>query len=111
MERGLKLFPSSSSVRHRRRRMIFAAIYAVLVAALVWPIYPLASGIRPLIFGLPLSLAYIVLVLLAMFALQIWLFLGEEERPQPKAAAKAAAASKTQGERKAAPAGSRKGRR
>ncbi len=84
MERGLKLFPSGSSPRHRRRRLIFAAICAALAAALVWPIYPLASGIRPLILGLPLSLAYIVIVLLLMFAVQIWLYLGEEERPTRK---------------------------
>lgn len=80
MERGLKLFPSHSSARHRRRRIVFSAIFVVLAAALVWPIYPLASGIRPLILGLPLSLAYIVIVLLAMFAALIWLYLGEEER-------------------------------
>ncbi len=81
MEPFPKLFPSRCSARHRRRRLIFAAIYAVLVAALIWPIYPLVSGVEPLIFGLPLSLGFIVLVLLAMFAAQIWLFLGEEERP------------------------------
>lgn len=80
MERGLKLFPSHSSARHRRRRIVFAAVFAILTASLVWPIYPLASGIRPLIFGLPLSLAYIVIVLLAMFAALIWLYRGEEER-------------------------------
>lgn len=84
MERGLKLFPSHRSARHRRRRLIFAAIYALLVLALIWPVYPLASGIRPLIFGLPLSLAYIVFVLLAMFAAKLWLFLGEEEAPAPQ---------------------------
>lgn len=84
MERGLKLFPSHRSARHRQRRLIFAAIYALLVLALIWPVYPLASGIRPLIFGLPLSLAYIVFVLLAMFAVQIWLFLGEEEVETPR---------------------------
>jgi hypothetical protein len=55
-------------------------IFAALTAALVWPVYPMFSGIRPLIFGLPLSLAYIVIVLLAMFAALIWLYLGEEER-------------------------------
>lgn len=84
MERGLKLFPSHRSARHRQRRLIFAAIYALLVLALIWPVYPLASGIRPLIFGLPLSLAYIVLVLLAMFAAKLWLFLGEEEVEPPR---------------------------
>lgn len=84
MERGLKLFPSGSSARHRRRRIVFAAVSVLLSAALIWPVYSLASGIRPLILGLPLSLAYIVIVLLAMFAAQIWLYLGEEERPPRK---------------------------
>jgi len=80
MERGLKLFPSNSSPRHRRRRIVFAAIFFALSAALIWPVYPLASGIRPLILGLPLSLAYIVGILLLMFAAQIWLYRGEEPR-------------------------------
>lgn len=84
MERGLKLFPSHSSARHRRRRIVFAVVCLVLGASLIWPIYPLASGIRPLIFGLPLSLGYIVIVLLAMFAALIWLYRGEEERPARK---------------------------
>jgi polyferredoxin len=80
MERGVKLFPSRSSARHRRRRIAFLVVFVALTAALVWPVYPLFSGIRPLILGLPLSLAYIVIVLLLMFAAQIWLYLGEEER-------------------------------
>lgn len=84
MESGLKLFPSGSSPRHRRRRLVFAAICALLTAALIWPVYPLASGIRPLILGLPLSLGYIVIVLLLMFAALIWLYRGEEERPPRK---------------------------
>lgn len=80
MERGLKLFPQRSSERHRRRRLIFLAVFVVLTLALIWPVYPLFSGIRPLILGLPLSLAWIVIDLALMFAALVWLFLGEEPR-------------------------------
>lgn len=81
MERGIQLFPSRSSARHRRRRIVFSVLLLVLSSALIWPVYPYFGGIRPLIFGLPLSLAYIVIVMGLMFAAQIWLYLGEEERP------------------------------
>lgn len=84
MERGIKLFPSRSSARHRRRRMVFLVLVLILTAALVWPVYPFFGGIRPLLFGLPLSLAYIAIVMGLMFAAQIWLYLGEEERPGAK---------------------------
>ncbi len=84
MERGIKLFPSRCSARHRRRRIAFSIFFALLSVALIWPVYPLAGGIRPLLFGLPLSLAYIVIVMGLMFAALIWLYLGEEERPGAK---------------------------
>jgi polyferredoxin len=80
MRRGLKLFPDRSSARHRRRRLIFLAIYGALFASLIWPVYPLFAGARPLVLGLPLSLAWIVLVLSLMFAALLWLFFGEEPR-------------------------------
>ena len=46
---------------------------------LVWPVYPLFSGIRPLILGLPLSLAWIVFALAAGFTALVTLYLSEED--------------------------------
>lgn len=80
MQRGLKLFPDRSSAAHRRRRVIFLALFLAQVLALIWPVYPLFAGVRPLILGMPLSLAWIVFVLTAMFATLVWLYRTEEPR-------------------------------
>lgn len=77
---GLVLFPPGSSARHRRRRLAFLAVYLLLVAALVWPIYPYFSGALPLILGLPLSLAWVVMVLVAGFGALLALYLSEDAR-------------------------------
>lgn len=79
MQLGPRFFPARSSDRHRRRRQIFAGVFVLVGLALVWPIYPYFASSR-LIFGLPLSLLWIVLMLGAMFAAMMWLFLGEEDR-------------------------------
>lgn len=76
---GLVLFPPGTSPGKRRRRILFVAAYLLVTASLVWPIYPVFSGIHPLILGLPLSLAWIVLALLAGFAAVLALYLTEDE--------------------------------
>jgi hypothetical protein len=43
----------------------------------MWPIYPLFSDIRPILFGMPLSLFYLVLVIAAVFSVMLALFLWE----------------------------------
>lgn len=62
----------------KRRRQIFAAIYVLVMTLLVWPVFPVFSGYEPLIFGLPLSFAWVVMVLLLMFGALIWLFRSED---------------------------------
>ena len=64
-----------------RRRKIFLALYILVTSLLVWPIFPAFSGIRPLILGLPLSLAWVVLALAVMFAALIWLYRTEDHEP------------------------------
>ena len=49
-----------------------------MAASLVWPVYPLFSGVFPLILGLPLSLAWIVLQLAVAFTAFLILYLTEE---------------------------------
>ena len=77
---GLVLFPPGTSPGKKRRRILFVAVYLLVVTALVWPVYPTFSGIRPLIVGLPLSLAWIVGVLFAGFLALMALYLTEEDR-------------------------------
>lgn len=76
---GLVLFRPGADPARRRRRLIFVAIYVVAAALLVWPIYPMFSGIQPLIGGLPFSLAWVILVLSVMFGALVWLFRAEDD--------------------------------
>ena len=75
--KGLVLFPPDTPPRRRRQRLVFVAILIVTALALVWPIYPMFSGIYPLILGLPLSLAWVVLWLAVMMTALIWLYRSE----------------------------------
>ena len=77
--RGLVFFPPGIDPRKKRRRLLFVAFYFVSAAALVWPIYPLFSGIHPMVLGLPQSLAWIILVLGAAFAALLALYLTEDD--------------------------------
>jgi hypothetical protein len=81
---GLVLFPPGTSPGKKRRRLLFGAAYLLVTAALVWPVYPIFSGIHPLVLGLPLSLAWIVLALFAGFAALLALYLTEDEETAGK---------------------------
>lgn len=88
--RGLVLFPPGTPPRLRRRKLALTGVIAAAGAALLWPIYPLFSGIRPLILGLPLSLAWVVLWLGVVFGALIGLYRAEygrrgESRLEPAA--------------------------
>ncbi len=72
------LFPPGTDPRVKRRRLLFAAFYLLVIAAVVWPVYPLFAGTFPLILGLPLSLAWIVGVLGAGFLALLALYSMEE---------------------------------
>ena len=78
MGRGLVLFPPGTDPRIRRRRLLFTVVYLLVIAAVVWPIYPLFAGTFPLILGLPLSLAWIVGALATGFLALLALYLTEE---------------------------------
>jgi hypothetical protein len=74
LPRGLVFFPRPTPRRLRRARIAFALFAAVAGAALVWPLYPLFGGIRPMILGLPLSLAWVVLWLALVFVALLVLY-------------------------------------
>ena len=81
MGRGLVLFPPGTDPRVKRRRLLFAAFYLLVIAAVVWPVYPLFAGTFPLILGLPLSLAWIVGALATGFLALVVLYSTEKEGP------------------------------
>ncbi len=78
---GLTLFRPGTDPAKKRRRGVFLGIYLLAAALLVWPVYPLFSGIQPLILGLPLSFAWVVAALLVMFGALLWLYRTEGEDP------------------------------
>ena len=77
--KGLVFFSPETPPARRRQRLLFVAILIVSALALIWPIYPMFSGTFPLILGLPLSLAWIVLWLSVMLTALAWLYRSEEE--------------------------------
>lgn len=71
------LFPPGTTPASRRRRLVFVAVYALVAAALVWPLYPLGARAFPLVLGLPTSFAWVVIGLtVGLFAL-VGLYLGD----------------------------------
>lgn len=75
---GLVLFTDSASPARRRRRSLFLAIVLGAALALIAPVYPLFGSIRPLILGLPLSFAWVVLWLFVVFVALVWLYRSDE---------------------------------
>lgn len=75
--KGLVFFPPDTPPVRRRRRLLFVVVLMTAALALVWPVYPLFSGIFPLILGLPLSLTWVILWLTVVFAALAWLYRSE----------------------------------
>ena len=75
-----RFFRPGKSDRYHKMRLTFLGIYLGLSTLLLWPIYPaMGGGIRPMVLGLPLSFAWVIGVLLIMFALLLVLFRSEDE--------------------------------
>lgn len=74
---GLVFFRPGTSRAYKRRRIIFAVVLATAAASLVWPVYAAFSAARPFVFGLPLSLAWIVTWQIIMMSTSIWLYRSE----------------------------------
>lgn len=70
------------------RKRIFLILFFAIQLGLIWPVYPIFGGIYPMILGLPLSFAWIILMLLSGFALLLWYHLSEpnpnHQQPQTK---------------------------
>ena len=54
--------------------------FVALFVGLVWPVYPVFATVRPFVLGIPFSLAYVVILLLAGFAALLGLYLWEGRR-------------------------------
>lgn len=65
------------------------AFFVLLFIALMWPVYPLFGGIRPLVLGMPLSLVYVLICLTLSLATLLALFVwegraGDDAREDPR---------------------------
>jgi hypothetical protein len=54
--------------------------FIVAVLTTMWPIYPFFSRIRPLILGMPFSMAYLVFLLVLSFLVLVSLYTWERRR-------------------------------
>lgn len=78
MRPRIRLFPSHLRPEERRVYGTIVLFFLLVLAALVWPIYPLFAGVRPLVLGMPFSLYYVVVLLVGSFLVLLLLFLWEE---------------------------------
>ncbi len=78
--RGLRVFSTRLPPGARRIYQLVVIYFLVVSAALLWPIYPLFSRARPIVFGLPLSLFYLAALLIASFGVLVALYLWEVRR-------------------------------
>lgn len=81
LPRGLVLFSKDCPPLKRRRRLLFLALFFIILSTVLWPIYPLFAGIEPRILGLPFSFAWITFSLGSMFGLLLWTFRTEDHDP------------------------------
>jgi hypothetical protein len=75
---GLHFFSSSDGPLYRRTRIIFLVIYAVAVSAVLFP-WPKVWGIYPMVLGLPFSMFWMVLAIVAIFLGLALLYRSEPE--------------------------------
>ena len=69
----------SDSPRNRVYRAV-VLYFIVVFLAMMWPVYPVFSKISPMLLGIPLSLFYLVVLLLLSFIVLLSLYLWESHR-------------------------------
>jgi hypothetical protein len=74
MHKGIVFFPPGTDPAIRRRRWLFLTVWAAVSAMIVWPVYPWVSALPGLFFGLPASMAWVVLALAIQFVALLWLY-------------------------------------
>ncbi len=62
------------------RKKIFLTLLLIIQLGLIWPVYNWFGGIQPFIFGLPLSFAWIVGMLISAFFLLLWYYLSDPQK-------------------------------
>lgn len=74
----LPRFFSSRLTAAQRRIYRAATLYFLLVSvAMIWPVYPIFSTVRPLVLGMPFSLFYLAVLLVVSFSVGVALYRWE----------------------------------
>ena len=73
----IRLFSRRLDPRLRRLYRALLLFYFILTLALIWPPATLFAKVRPLILGMPFSLAAIALLILTSFSVLLVLFIWE----------------------------------
>lgn len=72
------MFPGLRDTPNRGPLLAFLAVVLIAGIALVWPIYPLARGIRPYVLGFPLSFAWVIGWLVIVFVALVLFYQTDE---------------------------------
>ena len=78
MDHRIVFFPEGTPPAKRRRRLFFITVWLGVAAMVTWPLFAPFAGAEPLILGLPLSLAWIILAVLTIFFALLVLHMAEE---------------------------------
>lgn len=61
-------------------RLVFGLLGLFIQLGVIWPLYAVFSGAEPFILGLPLSFAWLTLMLLLAFAGMVYLYITDNTR-------------------------------
>ena len=78
--RGLQLFSPDAPPQYKQKRIIFVVIVFLATLGLIWPLYPLFSNIYPMIFNLPFSLGWLIILLFITMSALTWLYRSDNRK-------------------------------
>lgn len=61
---------------------VVAAFFVLVLAAMMWPIYPVFSRIQPMVLGIPFSLFYLILLITISFLVLLGLYLWDSRESE-----------------------------
>lgn len=82
MKHGIEFFPPGTPDDVKRRRWIFLGVWVLSGLMVLWPLFPWLGARQALVFGLPASIAWVVLALAIQFVALLWLYLNEPGRSE-----------------------------
>ncbi|MEX0660394.1 MAG: hypothetical protein WEA58_10965 [Balneolaceae bacterium] len=81
-EKGSRTWLVIGSSAYRLNRIIFTMVMILATLAVVWPGHAIFSSATPLIFGLPLSFAWIILWVTISFVAMLALHFSDNKDPE-----------------------------